>query len=193
MEYLRENKSFQNKVERPLTEISSIEVGMAKHSCEVLHKALHRTPERLFLFFKILRNQWLTVLCFSFWKDLQDSWFTFKSSFFWDSCCTWASCIFCFKHVSDDEIHMIITTSTTEFCLLDPWHIFLVKECLDILLPSITRLVNCSPFESVLQDGLKIVLVTPMIKQGQNYFWSTCVCCKSNRMINGAERMKVWL
>ena len=39
------------------------------------------------------------------------------------------------------------------------------KECIDILLPSITKLVNCSLREGLVPDGLKKAVVTPLIKK----------------------------
>ena len=42
---------------------------------------------------------------------------------------------------------------------------FLIKECIDILLPSITKLVNCSLREGLVPDGSKKVVVTPLIKK----------------------------
>ena len=50
-------------------------------------------------------------------------------------------------------------------CLLDPWPTFLIKECSDILLPSITKLVNCSLMEGCVPDGFKTAVVTPLIKK----------------------------
>ena len=49
-----------------------------------------------------------------------------------------------FDVASPDDIAKVITNSPTKSCLLDPWPTFLVKDCLDILLLSITKLVNCS-------------------------------------------------
>ena len=54
--------------------------------------------------------------------------------------------------------------SLSNYCLLDPGLIFLVKECTDILLPSITRLVNCSLSEDVVPDEFKKAVVTPLIE-----------------------------
>ena len=48
-----------------------------------------------------------------------------------------------FDDVSPDDIAKVVKNSPTKSCLLDPWPTFLVKDCLDILLPSITKLVNC--------------------------------------------------
>ena len=71
----------------------------------------------------------------------------------------------CFKQVSQEEIRKIIMNSPTKSCLLDPWPTFLVKECIDILLLSITRLVNCSLSEGVVPDEFKKAIVTPLIKK----------------------------
>ena len=49
-----------------------------------------------------------------------------------------------FDDASPDDTVKVIKNSPTKSCLLDPWPTFLVKNCLDILLPSITKLVNCS-------------------------------------------------
>ena len=70
-----------------------------------------------------------------------------------------------FKAVSEDEVRKVITKSSTKSCLLDPWPTFLVKECLDILLPSVTKLVNCSLTEGAVLGGLKKAIVSPLIKK----------------------------
>ena len=46
-----------------------------------------------------------------------------------------------------------------------PLPTFLIKECIDILLPSITKLVNCSLREGLVLDGFKKAVVTPLIKK----------------------------
>ena len=61
-----------------------------------------------------------------------------------------------FKSVYEDEIGKVITKSPTKSCPLDPWPTFLVNECCDILLPSITKLVNCSLSENVVLGGFII-------------------------------------
>ena len=48
-----------------------------------------------------------------------------------------------FTEVPQDTVDKIIRNSPTKSCLLDPWPTFLIKECSDLLLPSITKLVNC--------------------------------------------------
>ena len=71
----------------------------------------------------------------------------------------------CFKQVSQEEIRKIIMKSPSKSCLLDPWPTFLVKECIDILLPFITRLANCSLSEGVVPDEFKRAIVTPLIQK----------------------------
>ena len=71
-----------------------------------------------------------------------------------------------FTQVSEDTVDKIIQNSPTKSCLLDPWPTFLIKECSDILLPSITKLVNCSLMEGCVPDGFKRAVVTLLIKKG---------------------------
>ena len=59
----------------------------------------------------------------------------------------------------------MIKTSPTKSCLLDPWPTFLIKECIDILLPSLTKLVNCSLMEGCVPEAFKSAVVTPLIKK----------------------------
>ena len=68
-----------------------------------------------------------------------------------------------FTQVTQDEIGKIISKSPTKSCLLDPLPTFLIKECIDILLPSITKLVNCSLREGLVPDRFKKAVVTPLI------------------------------
>ena len=70
-----------------------------------------------------------------------------------------------FTQVTQDEIGKIISKSPTKSCLLDPLPTFLIKECIDILLPSITKLVNCSLREGLVPDWFKKAVVTPLIKK----------------------------
>ena len=67
--------------------------------------------------------------------------------------------------VTQDEIGKIISKSPTKSCLLGPLPTFLIKECIDTLLPSITKLVNCLLPEGLVPDGLKKAVVTPLMKR----------------------------
>ena len=70
-----------------------------------------------------------------------------------------------FTEVPQDTVDKIIRNSPTKSCLLDLWPTFLIKECSDILLPSITKLVNCSFMEGCVPDSFKTAVVSPLIKK----------------------------
>ena len=70
-----------------------------------------------------------------------------------------------FSQVSEEAVDKIIKTSPTKSCLFDPLPTFLIKECIDILLPSLTKLVNCSLMEGCVPDAFKSAVVTPLIKK----------------------------
>ena len=74
-----------------------------------------------------------------------------------------------FTQVFEYAVDKIIRGSPTKSCQLDPWPTFLIKECSDILLLSISKLINCSHIEVCVPDGFKTALVTPVIK---NYSYS---------------------
>ena len=70
-----------------------------------------------------------------------------------------------FTQVTQDEIGKIISKSPIKSCLLDLLPTLVIKECIDILLPSITKLVNCSLREGLVPDGFKKAVVTPLTKK----------------------------
>ena len=64
-----------------------------------------------------------------------------------------------------EEVLKRIKDGPTKSCLLDPIPTFLLKECLGVLLLSITRLVNLSLMEGLFPDSFKKVVVTPLMKK----------------------------
>ena len=70
-----------------------------------------------------------------------------------------------FRQVSKDAVGKTIKTSPTNTYLLDPWLTFLIKECIDILLPLLTKLVNCSLMEGCKPCAFKTAVVTTLIKK----------------------------
>ena len=69
-----------------------------------------------------------------------------------------------FMPVTEDEVYKCISESPTKSCSLDPIPTFLLKDCLDILLSSITKLVNYSLIEGSFRNSFKKAVVTPLIK-----------------------------
>ena len=58
-----------------------------------------------------------------------------------------------------------INESPTKLCSYDPKPTFLLKDCLDVLLPSITKLVNYSLIDGSFPNAFKKAFVTPFIKK----------------------------
>ena len=69
-----------------------------------------------------------------------------------------------FSEVSVDTVCKILFNSPTKSCLLDLWPTFLIKDCADILLPPLTKLINLSLLEGCVPDGFKSAVVTSLIK-----------------------------
>ena len=61
----------------------------------------------------------------------------------------------CFKQVSCQELSDLLAKSTTKSCALDPIPATVLKGCLDVLLPFITKLVNCSLQCSDMTESMK--------------------------------------
>ena len=73
---------------------------------------------------------------------------------------------FYFNEVSENEVLEIIKNSPTKSSSLDPVPTYLLKDSMDILLPSITNLVNLALAEGVFPQKFKKVIVTLVIKKG---------------------------
>ena len=70
-----------------------------------------------------------------------------------------------FNEVSENEVLKIIKNSPTKLCLFDPVPTFLLKHFVEILLPSITKLVNLSLAEGVLPQNSRRWLSLPSLKK----------------------------
>ena len=70
-----------------------------------------------------------------------------------------------FSPFSSDDVRKLIMKSPTKSCSLDPIPSTLLKECLDVLLPIITAIVNLSLSSGVFPDVYKLALVIPLLKK----------------------------
>ena len=66
-----------------------------------------------------------------------------------------------FTPVSEEELLKILKSSPSKSCDLDPIPTSLVKECADILITPITKIVNYSITESSFPNCFKMAYVTP--------------------------------
>lgn len=70
-----------------------------------------------------------------------------------------------FKQVTEEEVKRHIKDSASKHCDLDPVPTWLLKQCLDVLLPVITLIVNLSLSESVMPENFKEALLLPLLKK----------------------------
>ncbi len=70
-----------------------------------------------------------------------------------------------FKPLSEQEVRKLIFQSKSTSCSLDPIPTPLLKECVDILLPLLTKMINTSLETGIFPDEWKLALVVPLIKK----------------------------
>ena len=70
-----------------------------------------------------------------------------------------------FKSVSCDELSDLVPRSTLKCCMLDLIPASVLKNCYDLLLSFITKVVNCSLQNSTLTSDMKRVIVRPSLKK----------------------------
>jgi hypothetical protein len=66
---------------------------------------------------------------------------------------------------SSDEVERIILKSASKSCDLDPVPTWLLKQCLNILLPFIVKLVNLSLSTSTMPTEFKTAILRPLLKK----------------------------
>ena len=70
-----------------------------------------------------------------------------------------------FEPVSPEMVSEFVRKSPTKSCLLDSLPTQLFKECLDILSPSVTEIVNSSFINGVFPNSYKNAIITPLLKK----------------------------
>jgi len=70
-----------------------------------------------------------------------------------------------FTALSELEVRKLIESSAKKSCLLDPMPTSLVYNCIDVLLPVITKMINLSMVDGVFADAWKCALVKPLLKK----------------------------
>ena len=70
-----------------------------------------------------------------------------------------------FTPASEDEIRKLIFDSPNKQCDLDPIPTWLLKKCLPVLLPTITRIVNMSLTSGTFPSSFKHSIVSPLLKK----------------------------
>ena len=70
-----------------------------------------------------------------------------------------------FEHLTEEEVRQIIKAMPSKCCDIDVIPASLLKEALELLLPTLIKLVNLSLAEGVSIQEWKIVLVKPLLKK----------------------------
>ena len=70
-----------------------------------------------------------------------------------------------FNPVTEDEVTKTIISSPTKNCSLDPIPTWLLKRCLHVLVPVITRIINMSLEQGQVPSIFKSAIITPLIKK----------------------------
>ena len=70
-----------------------------------------------------------------------------------------------FDHVSPNGVKTIIQSSKSKSCALDPIPTWLLKDCIDVLLPTLTDIMNASLDQSIFPSFFKKTLIFPLIKK----------------------------
>jgi hypothetical protein len=70
-----------------------------------------------------------------------------------------------FSPASPDEVKRIILSSNNSTCPLDILPTWLLKSCLDALLPPITTLLNLCLSENTFPSSFKLAMITPLLKK----------------------------
>ena len=70
-----------------------------------------------------------------------------------------------FSPVTESDVRKILSASAPKTCDLDPIPTPLLFECLDVVLPTLTKIVNDSLASGIFPDVHKAALVTPLLKK----------------------------
>ena len=70
-----------------------------------------------------------------------------------------------FPPASEQEIYKLIMASSDKYCDLDPIPTWLLKKCISVLLPTITKIVNMSLSSGTFPSDFKHSLINPLIKK----------------------------
>ena len=95
-------------------------------------------------------------------EDLKKMQVTMPCEHIVDTC---ESSLATFEPATEGEIKKLIRGSPCKSCCLDPLPTFLLKESLDVLTPTITRLVNLSIKTGIVPEKMKEAVVTPLLKK----------------------------
>ena len=69
------------------------------------------------------------------------------------------------REVTEDEVRSVVLAAPAKSCSLDPIPTFILRDCIDAVLPFLTGMVNASLREGYLPASQKKAVVTPLLKK----------------------------
>ena len=73
-----------------------------------------------------------------------------------------------FERLSEDQVKKLNMKSPNKQCASDPIPTWMLKECLDIILPFLAHIVNLSLQTGHFADAWKEALLSPLLKTSNN-------------------------
>jgi hypothetical protein len=70
-----------------------------------------------------------------------------------------------FKSLTEQEVKNVILNSPNKYCKLDPIPTSLLRECIDEILPLLTKIINLSLQLGDMPETLKNAIITPLLKK----------------------------
>ena len=70
-----------------------------------------------------------------------------------------------FTVVTEEQLSSLVCSSKIKSCALDPVPAHVLKECLSVLLPALTKIVNLSIESALVPDCFKLALLNPLLKK----------------------------
>ena len=70
-----------------------------------------------------------------------------------------------FREMSEDQVKKLLNTSGMKSCMLDPMPASMLKNCIDILLPVFTKIINLSLETGSVPKSLKQAIIKPKLKK----------------------------
>ena len=70
-----------------------------------------------------------------------------------------------FSQLTESNVRDLVLSSAKKTCMFDPIPTPLVVNCLDVLLPVLTKIINTSIMSGQFADGWKLALANPLLKK----------------------------
>ncbi len=72
--------------------------------------------------------------------------------------------------MTQDEVKEMVCKAPNKFCELDPVPTWIIRDCIDEVLPLLTKIVNLSLMHGKMPDDLKLAIIKPLLKKlGLNF------------------------